>query len=220
MKKILKAAISVAAVLSVASSVAADEFTPNPNATGEALTQKSYSPYADRNFPTRLLWGDTHLHTNLSLDARAGGVILSPGDAFRFARGEEVTASGGFKIKLGQPLDFLVVTDHSDAMGAMNEVIKGNPNLLTDPTVKDWHTRINAGGQTALEAAYEVVQAIANLEVPKVLSEPAFYYARIIEIPTPRWTAYEAKYFKVEAPKESPMTTQERAYTSSIWYTP
>jgi hypothetical protein len=50
--------------------------------------------------------------------------------------------------------------------------------------------------------------------------ERAFYYARVIEIPTPRWTAYEAKYFKVKAPIESPMTTQERAYTSPIWYTP
>ena len=50
--------------------------------------------------------------------------------------------------------------------------------------------------------------------------ERAFYYARVIEIPTPRWTAYEAKYFGVEAPEESPMTTQERAYTSPIWYTP
>lgn len=140
----------------------------------KSLGAKSYSPYADRNFPTEVLWGDTHLHTNLSLDARAGGVTLSPEDAFRFARGEEVVSSSGIKIKMGQPLDFLVVTDHSDAMGAMNEVIKGNPNLLTDPTVRDWHNRIKAGGQSALDAAYEVVQAIANLEVPGVLSDPAF----------------------------------------------
>ena len=50
--------------------------------------------------------------------------------------------------------------------------------------------------------------------------QSAFYYARVIEIPTPRWTAYEAKYFKIEMPKEIPMITTERAYTSPIWYTP
>jgi hypothetical protein len=49
---------------------------------------------------------------------------------------------------------------------------------------------------------------------------PAFYYARVIEIPTPRWTAYEAKRFGVEMSKDVPMTTQERAYTSPIWYAP
>ena len=48
----------------------------------------------------------------------------------------------------------------------------------------------------------------------------AVYYARVIEIPTPRWTAYEAKRYGVKMLKEVPMITQERAYTSPIWYTP
>jgi len=51
-------------------------------------------------------------------------------------------------------------------------------------------------------------------------AQPAFYYVRVIEIPTPRWTAYDANFFGTEMPAEVPMTTQERAYTSPIWYTP
>jgi uncharacterized protein DUF3604 len=51
-------------------------------------------------------------------------------------------------------------------------------------------------------------------------SQKAFYYARAIEIPTPRWTAYEAKRFGVKMDKEIPMLTQERAYSSPIWFTP
>jgi hypothetical protein len=50
--------------------------------------------------------------------------------------------------------------------------------------------------------------------------QSAFYYARVIEIPTPRWTAYEAKRYGIDMPDYVPMVTQERAYTSPIWYTP
>ncbi len=51
-------------------------------------------------------------------------------------------------------------------------------------------------------------------------SQRAFYYVRVIEIPKPRWTAYDAKFFKVKMPDYVPMTVQDRAYTSPIWYTP
>jgi len=48
----------------------------------------------------------------------------------------------------------------------------------------------------------------------------AFYYVRVIEIPTPRWTAYDKQFFNAEMPKDTAMTVQDRAYTSPIWYTP
>jgi hypothetical protein len=50
--------------------------------------------------------------------------------------------------------------------------------------------------------------------------QKAFYYVRVIEIPTPRWTAYDAKFFDVKMPEDTSMTVQDRAYTSPIWYTP
>ena len=93
--------------------------------------QKEFSPYVNRGFPTRVYFGDTHLHTSLSMDAGTFGNRLGLEDAYRFTRGEEVTASKGFKAKLGRPLDWVVIADHSDGMGAMKEIIKGNPfNLL------------------------------------------------------------------------------------------
>jgi hypothetical protein len=51
-------------------------------------------------------------------------------------------------------------------------------------------------------------------------NQRAFYYARLIEIPTPRWTAYDAKRYGVTMAENVPTTTQDRAYTSPIWYTP
>ena len=54
--------------------------------------QKHFSPYAGRDFPTHVFWGDTHLHTGMSMDAGAFGARLNPEDAHRFARGEELTS--------------------------------------------------------------------------------------------------------------------------------
>ena len=138
------------------------------------LAQPSYSPYAGRNFPTRPLWGDTHLHTALSLDARAAGVILTHDDAYNFAKGEEITTSNGMRARIGQPLDWLVITDHSDAMGAMNEVVAGNPTLMTDATVRDWHERINQGGAVALEAGLDIVDKFSQGNSPEILLSRKF----------------------------------------------
>jgi hypothetical protein len=134
----------------------------------------SYSPYSGRRFPTQVFWGDTHLHTSNSLDARAFGATLGPEEAYRFARGEEVMSSHGMRLKLSRPLDWLVIADHSDGMGAMNEIVAGNPQLLRDPTVKDWSERVNAGGETALMATMDVITSFTSGQIPEVLLEDKF----------------------------------------------
>ncbi len=107
--------LSVAAVLTLA--IATPALAQDPVPPKEALrdafpAQKHFSPYAGRNFPTRVFWGDTHLHTSMSMDAGAFGARLTPEDAYRFARGEELTSSTGLKVKLSRPLDFLVVAPY------------------------------------------------------------------------------------------------------------
>ena len=68
---------------------------PSGDAAGAFPSQKHFSPYAGRNFPTKVFWGDTHLHTGMSMDAGAFGCRLGPEDAYRFALGEELTSSTG-----------------------------------------------------------------------------------------------------------------------------
>jgi hypothetical protein len=107
--------------------------------------RRPYSPYVGRHFPTRPFFADTHLHTSFSMDAGAFGARLGPHDAYRFARGEEITASSGQRVKLARPLDFLVVADHSDGFGFFPLIIGGDPKIMADPQGRKWHDMINFG---------------------------------------------------------------------------
>ena len=73
-----------------------------------AHNASDYSPFVDRHVPDKVLWGDTHLHTGLSVDAGLFGCRLGLDEAYRFARGEQVMASSGQPAKLGRPLDKFV----------------------------------------------------------------------------------------------------------------
>ena len=146
---------------------------PHQEVAGAFRSQDHYSPYAGRNFPTSVYWGDTHLHTGMSMDAGAFGARLLPEDAYRFALGEELTSSTGLQVKLSRPLDFLVVADHSDNMGFFPRLHAGDPDMLADPTGKRWYDLIQAGGQSGVEAAVEIIQAFSQNSFPeKLLSQP------------------------------------------------
>ena len=114
-----------------------------------------------------MYWGETHLHTGLSLDAGLFGNVLTPDDAYRFAQGEEIKSSTGLPVKLGRPLDFLVVADHTDMMGISGDIQKGTPNILAVPKGREWHEGFVKGGQAAGEAAFDLITHFAQMKVPE-----------------------------------------------------
>jgi hypothetical protein len=154
----------------LSSAFAGDPVPPEESLEGAFPATDTYSPYAGRNFPNRPLWGDTHLHTGLSMDAGAFGARLMPNDAYRFAQGEELTSSTGLPVRLSRPLDFLVVADHSDNMGFFPRLRSGTPSLLADPTGRRWYDMIQAGGQEAVKVAVEVIQRFSTGTFPPALA--------------------------------------------------
>ncbi len=118
---------------------------PDKQILSSTYTGTAYSPYAGRDFASNVYWGDTHLHTDISMDAGAFGNRLGLDEAYRFARGEQVESTNGGPARLSRPLDFLVVADHSDNMGFFPDMLAGAPHILSDPTGKDWYERVKAG---------------------------------------------------------------------------
>jgi hypothetical protein len=151
----------------------ANDPTPPSDALESAFQpQDDYSPYAGRSFPDNVYWGDTHLHTGMSMDAGAFGARLLPNDAYEFAKGRELTSSTGLKVRLSRPLDFLVVADHSDNMGFFPKLLAADPSMLADPTGRRWYDMAMEGGQQGVAAAVEIIVAFSNNAFPPALSSP------------------------------------------------
>jgi len=123
-------------------------------------------------FPDRPYWGDTHLHTDNSIDAFGFGVRLGPEDALRFASGEEVTATTGIKAKLARPLDFLMIADHSDGLGSTRRLYDA-PRVavlaMRDDTVLRWYDMMHESPEQSQRAIGELIAAAASGNVPKAL---------------------------------------------------
>ncbi len=154
-----------------ATTTIASEPAPEKAALEAAFQKKHFSPYANRNYPTEVLWGDTHLHTALSMDAGAFGNRLSPDDAYRFAKGEQIRATTGTDAKLSRPLDWLVVADHSDNMGMFTMLYEGDSSFLKRGEInQQLSEKVQKGGRDGVEAALYIIENFANGELNESLN--------------------------------------------------
>ncbi len=123
--------------------------------------------------PRRVFWGDTHLHTSFSPDASlTGNVKLGPAEAYEFARGNVITAHNGMNARLDRPLDFLVVSDHSEYMGFIPMVRNGETEAMNTEWGAYLSREIKAGGDAAYQAAVKFVgEAFVAGGVPELKTE-------------------------------------------------
>jgi hypothetical protein len=127
---------------------------------------------------------------------------------------------------IGGNLDRIqIVKGWLDAGGATHE--KVYDVAWSGDRERDADGKLPPVGNTVDAARASYTNSIGATELGTVWMDPdfdssqmAFYYARVIEIPTPRWSTYDAFRFGVPIPEGAPVSTQERAYTSPIWYTP
>ncbi|WP_369026781.1 DUF3604 domain-containing protein [Qipengyuania sp. RANM35] len=143
-----------------------------PGGVDEAQSGDGTDTIKLAEFPDRPYWGDTHLHTDISVDAFGFGVRLGPEDALKFARGEEVTATTGMKAQLARPLDFLVISDHSDAMGATRRLYDSPRMLVRDPVLRRWYDMMHESPEQSQRAVAQLITAAANNEIPSAMRDP------------------------------------------------
>jgi hypothetical protein len=164
MKSCVSLIVGVLVLIPVATT--GQEYLPDKEGVVSVVGTKHFSPYAGRDFPTKLLWGDTHLHTAVSVDA---GTMCTLGqeEAFRFARGEEVTTTHGLRVRLSRPLDWIVVADHAEMYGLMPQLLKGDPEILSTDAGRKWYDMLTGGDpDQAFAAAMEIVESLSHEEPP------------------------------------------------------
>jgi len=133
---------------------------------GELVQPPVTSPYAFRDFPDRVFFGDMHIHSNLSPDAGLLGTSLTPADVYRAARGETVMSNTGQPFRLVRPLDFLVLTDHAEVLGLAPMIREANPVLLSSPIGREIWQAFNTGPEEAQAAFAQLLDFAARGEDP------------------------------------------------------
>lgn len=168
---VVAACCTVMTLPSYAESVTTDAGSIDSKQVARFFQQKGYSPYAGRAYSTRPLWGELHLHTSWSADAIAAGTRVGPDEALRYAEGKEITSSTGQAVRLSRPYDWMMVADHSDAMGVMSAVLEGKSSLMTDPTLKRWHEGMQAGGEDASKVVMEIITLQGQGKLPEAMTD-------------------------------------------------
>ena len=145
------------------------------------IAQPAYSPGVGENFPRNVYWGDTHLHTRNSADAfNLGNTNLTPDDAYRFAKGQEVISQTGLPAKLRRPLDFLVVADHAGYLGAFYRYMEKDPAIVDTEVGRRWSAYENASERFA-----DVVRSIREPGVYEQLpdaTQQSIWVTDVIEV--------------------------------------
>ena len=144
-------------------------------AAAQAEENGTYSPYVGRDYPESVFFGDTHLHTSISLDAFGdGNTTVGPNEAYRWAKGETVAADDGMPTRISRPLDFLMVADHAEYLGVVPGLARKDPVLLQNPEGARWAKMIEEG-KLASEVFSEFIHDVTGNK-PR-LNSPEFAMA-------------------------------------------
>ena len=141
---------------------------------------ESYPPNVGQNYPANVFWGDTHVHTNVSVDANGlGNKDLGPDSAYDFAKGNKVNAHNGMEVRLQRPLDFLVVADHAINMGVMPAIVEGDARVLSTEVGKRWRKIIEDNPDTTRQTFFWNSWAVSSSEnkVAEVVSNIDFRFS-------------------------------------------
>ena len=169
MRHLLQSLALASAALALPSCNSSEDVSEDARGNGEDTIELA-------EFPDRPYWGDTHLHTDNSVDAFGFGVRLGPEAALQFASGQEVTSTTGTKARLSRPLDFLVISDHSDGLGSTRRLYDA-PRIavmaMGDDTVLRWYDMMHESPEQSQRAIGELIAAAANDTLPDALFSDA-----------------------------------------------
>ena len=164
--------LTISAMLSTAFSQHQVGITTSEETFTQSYGGKAYSPYAQRGFATFPLWGETHLHTGYSMDAALFGNRTLHETAYRLARGEEIISSSGQPVKLSRPLDWLVIADHSDMMGMVQDVFKADPLVMSTDQGRRWNKGVQTNDPVqAAQTALDLIETFSQGKMDPKLVE-------------------------------------------------